>query len=312
MIRSTQVAAEPQHITKCIRPQLRFLYKHTPPRSYSQSSTYTGILNYFDQSSGTVKPIYKTHAVAMALATPQTGSPVHQSESHQSPYLLTIPRELRDMIIAPLLKSGHLNILRVCHAITEEALQRLKREATFRINFNIKGRENTVLGPADIPADVRCIKIRFYLPAGGDLAVQQQFRSSSICHLGHCDPRFMDRCTVSIRCLGHESLETIAWRLKITIVPPTSPKSLHLLWDTLSRYTNFNTLIVKVAHGPKDQYWTLDPFQCMSSDASDARVLSRALGPALGPARFLGAEGNRSSAFRPREYTMSKGKGRGV
>lgn len=44
-----------------------------------------------------------------------------------------MPREIRDMIVANLLRSGDLSVLRVYKALSEEALERINQETTCQI-----------------------------------------------------------------------------------------------------------------------------------------------------------------------------------
>lgn len=64
---------------------------------------------------------------------PHVGNP-DNTKTPTSP-LLAIPRELRDEIYAPLLRSGDLAILRTSKQIYHEARERLYREGVFRIKI---------------------------------------------------------------------------------------------------------------------------------------------------------------------------------
>ncbi|CAD6582492.1 MAG: hypothetical protein ASARMPREDX12_000957 [Alectoria sarmentosa] len=236
----------------------------------------------------------------MASVSPQTAVSTRQSESHQRSNLLTIPRELRDKIIAPFLQSGDLSILCVCPAITQEALQRIKHEATFRVNFGIKGRENTVLGRASIPTNIQNVDIRCRIPLEYSSESVDALRSSSIRHLGRHHYSTMDRCTITIEYDGGEgeTLETLNIR---TIFVP-------LLSYTLSGYTQFNTVGIKVVRrGSRDtSNWNSSPQRRLCMDASDLKVLNKRMMPALGPAEFINHGESGSLEFHPRAHVKGR------
>ncbi|CAF9905777.1 hypothetical protein IMSHALPRED_003974 [Imshaugia aleurites] len=254
----------------------------------------------------------------MASTAPETVVTTDQPEIHQRPKLLTIPRELRDMIIAPLLQSGDLSILCVCPAITEEALQSIKKEATFRVNFNVRDRENTAVGGATVPSDIQNVEIRFQLPPGGDLKLEEAFSLSSIGHLGYREDGAMGRCTITIDYDGGASFDLLDLRLRappdllvgrITAITGLGgPRVLPMLLHALSGYTHFNSVIVNIVRGSMDDYWKCGPEVRLCIDRADARLLKRDLVPALGPADFTNDGGHCSLAFHPREHTKSKQK----
>lgn len=215
----------------------------------------------------------------MASATLQTSLPAYQSESHQRPNLLTIPRELRDLIIAPLLQSGDLSILRVCPAITEEALQRITHEATFRVYFSIKGHEDTVLGRATIPAGIQNVEVRFELPPAG-YAIDEEI----------------------IEYNGGESLDYIYQATKLREIRPRGSQILLMLSYELCGYKHFDTLVIKVVRSYRDEYWTSSLERRLHIDTTDAKVLEDCMGHALGPTTLSANGANFSVEFHPREY----------
>ena len=232
----------------------------------------------------------------MASATSQAVVS-HQAESHQGPSLLNIPREVRDMIIAPFLQSGDLIILCICPSITEGALQRIKYEATFRVNFNIKGHKDTVLEGAKIPADMKNVEIRFNLPFGRDNELEDAFRSSSMRHLGLPHYGIMEHCIITIVYDYNKKIQRVDNREQIrriksrkTEIPPT-------ILHALSTYTHFNTIIIKLGRGTRGKpYWNL----------LDAHALKNGLVPALGPAKFISDAGKCSLEFHPRKHTLGQ------
>ncbi|CAF9926326.1 MAG: hypothetical protein ALECFALPRED_003418 [Alectoria fallacina] len=236
----------------------------------------------------------------MASVAPQTAVSTRKPKSHQRPSLLTIPRELRHKIIAPLLQSGDLSILCVCPAITEEALQRIKYEATFRVNFGINGRENTVLGRASIPAGIQNVEIRCHLPLEYSSESVDALRSSSIRHLGWYHYSTMGRCTITVEYDGGEgeTLETLNIR---TIFVP-------LLSYALSGYTQFNTVGIKVVRGGSrdTSYWNSSPQRRLCMDASDLKVLNKRMMPGLGPAEFINHGESGSLEFHPRAHVKRR------
>ncbi len=239
----------------------------------------------------------------MASATPQIAIAICQTESYPRPSLLSIPRELRDMIIAPFLQSGDLIILRICHIITEEALQRITHEATFRVNFNIKGRENTVLEKTSIPANLQNVAIRFHLPRSGELGREDAFQSSSIRHLGYRGDGAMNRCAITISYDGGYSLEFSDERTRrLEVILPSGPRLLSMLSYALSGYTHFDTVGFEVVRGRLDRYWTMTAQDRSRVAASDAEFWKR-LGPALGPAKLIDEGGKRHLEFHPRSHS---------
>lgn len=242
----------------------------------------------------------------MAPATPQILVSACLPESHQRPHLLTIPRELRDMIIAPFLDSGDLIVLYICRTITEEALQRIKHEATFRVNSGIEGRKDTVLERTSIPAGLQNVAIHFYLPPGRDNGLENAFQSSSIRHLGYRDDGAMNRCTITIDYHGGESLEILDERTKLKEIRPRGPQLLPMLSYALSGYTHFNLVVISVVRGPLVNYWKSSTSQRLSIAASDAEVLKKRLEPALGPATFVNNSGICHLEFHPREYCSGR------
>ena len=232
----------------------------------------------------------------MASATSQAVIS-HQAESHQRPNLLNIPREVRDMIIAPFLQSGDLIILCICPSITEEALQRIKHEATFRVNFNIEGCKDTVLEKAKIPEDIGNVEIRFNLPFARDNELKDAFRSSSMQHLGYPHYGIMDRCIITVNYDQYKTLRAANDRQQIRRFKSRKSKLPYTLLYTLSGYTHFNTIIIKIGGGTRGtSYWNL----------LDVDALENDLMPALGPAIISNDVGNGSLEFHPREYTLGK------
>ena len=196
------------------------------------------------------------------------------------------------MIIATFLQSGDLIILCICLAITKEALQRIKHEAIFRVNFNIEGRGNTVLERAKILPGLQNVAIRFHLPPGRAAPSEDMFNSSSIRHLGYRDDGTMNRCTVTISYNGGHSFELLDERTKLKEIRPGGPQLPPMLLYALSGYTHFNTVVIMVVRGPRDEYWTSSIQRRLCIDISDAEVLKKRLAPALGPAEFINDSGN--------------------
>ena len=232
----------------------------------------------------------------MASATPQAVVS-HQAESHQRPNLLNIPREVRDMVIAPFLQYRDLIILCICHTVTEGALQRIKHEATFRVNFNIEGRKDTVLERAKIPADIRNIEIRFKLPFACDNELKDAFRSSSMQHLGFCHYGTMERCIITIDYDYYKTLQTVDNRKQIRRFKSRKSELTLTILYTLSGYTHFNTIIIKLGAGTRRTSY---------GKLLDADALEDALAPALGPAQIISNVANCSLEFHPRKYTLGK------
>ena len=247
----------------------------------------------------------------MTLAAPQTAAPVCNAENPQPPSLLTIPRELRDAITAPFLRSGDLVILCICRMITEEALQRIRKEATFRVYLDIKDRENTVLDRSSIPADLRNVEIHFNLYFGANYRTESVFDSSSIRKLSIGDYGVMDRCHITIyydRGSFEEvpSFETLDARNRLKDMLPRGPWLLPMLSFALSGYTYFNTLVIQIVRDPLHKYWKLSSEDRLSTDVSDFGVLRRKLEPALGSAQFINSDGDCHLEFHPRAYSSSR------
>lgn len=76
-----------------------------------------------------------------------------------------------------------------------------------------------------------------------------------------------------------------------------------MLLYALSGYTHFNTVVIKVVRGPRDESWTSSTQRRLCIDISDAEVLKKRLAPALGPAKFINDSGNCHLEFFPREYS---------
>ena len=247
----------------------------------------------------------------MAPPTPQTVALVSNAENPQRPGLLTIPRELRDMITAPFLQSGDLTILCICRMITEEALQRIKKEATFRIYFDIEGRKDTVIDKDSIPADLHKVEIHLSLYWARDYLDEDDFYSSSIRQLGIGDHGMMERCDISIyygrgtavELPSFERLDALNRRKDIT---PRGPWLLPMLSYALSGYTHFNTLVIRIVRNSLNSYWKLGPEDRLRMDASDLGVLRRKLEPALGAAQLIGNDGVCHLEFHPRAYSSSR------
>lgn len=219
-----------------------------------------------------------------------------QAESHQRPSLLTIPREVRDTIIAPFLQSGDLVILCLCPSITEEALQRIKYEATFRVNFNIEGRKDTVLEKARIPADIKNVEIRFNFPFARDNELMEAFRHSSMWHLGFRHQGTMERCIIAIGYDHYKTLRTVNNRVQIRRFQPRQSKLPSIVLQALFGYTNFKTIIIKLGGYTRNTSYL---------NLLDADALERSLVP-LGPGKFIRDVGNGSLEFHPRAYSLRK------
>lgn len=210
------------------------------------------------------------------------------------------------MIIALCLGSGDLSILCICPEITKEALQRIKQEATFRVNFNMPGREDTTVARANIPADIQNFDVRIRLPPCRDFCLEDAFRFSSIRHLSNRDDGTMGRCTVTIEAqtgaLDHKK-EHVAGNYR-------GPPVLWALYSAMSDYKHFKTLIIKTVKASRDTlYWSSSPHGRLCMDALDAHALRKALVFALGPAKFIKDNGKGYLEFRPRQYNESKAKG---
>ena len=242
----------------------------------------------------------------MASATPQIAIATCQTESHPRPSLLTIPRELRDMIMAPFLQSGDLIILHICPTITEEALQRINHEATFRVNFNIEGRENTMLEKARIPANLQNVAIRFHLPIGDYTKLERAFQSSSIRHLGYRDDGAMNRCTTTIRYDGCWSFKVLDEHTRLTEILSRRPLLLPMFSYALSGYTHFDIVVVEVDRDHLNKYWKWTAQDRLCVDASDAEFWKGRLASALGPGKLIDEGGKCHLEFHPRSHSAER------
>ncbi len=212
------------------------------------------------------------------------------------------------MITAPFLQSGDLVILRICRMITEEALQRIKKEATYRVYFDIKDHENTVLDKNSIPADLHNVDIHFSFYCGSHKPDEDAFDSSSIRKLGIGDHGVMDRChfTIYYDKGGYEeapSFETLDACNQLKEARPRGPWLLPMVLYTLSTYTYFNTLIIKIVRDPHHKYWKFCSEDRLCIDASDLGLLGRKLEPSLGPVQYNNNNGDCHLEFHPRAYS---------
>ena len=74
-----------------------------------------------------------------SLAIRETGNVNDSNHSNFSrSSLLSLPRELRDMIFAPLLRSGDIAILRTSKQVCDEGVERLYREGVFRLTVGFQ------------------------------------------------------------------------------------------------------------------------------------------------------------------------------
>lgn len=239
----------------------------------------------------------------MALATQQTALVAHQPVIDEQPKLLTIPRELRDEIIALCIRSGDMNILCICSTITEEALHRIKHEAIFRVNFNIPGRLDTIVTRVNIPAGIQNVDIRLRLPPGRDPHLENAFRFSSIRHLSYRQNDAMGCCTFTIEAHKDSLIDKEAWTDK-------SHPGVSLSWTlyyALSGYRHFSTLIIKlVREDQHTEYWNSSPQRRLFMDSMDTHELRKRLVPALGPAKFIKEDGKGFLEFHPCEHTQGK------
>lgn len=212
-------------------------------------------------------------------------SAAHKSENYQQPNLLTIPRELRDMIIASLLQSGDLSVLCICPPFTEEALQRINHEATFRVYFNISGHEKTVVERANIPAGIRNFDVRLRLPLSGDVGLEDAFQSSLIRHLSDRNDGAMGRCTFTI---DYKRLGLYALQMNKSRLRPYAPVLIEMLYYALSGYTHFIIMAIKVVRESQEKAcWSSSPQRRLCLDAVDVQFSRRQLVPMLGPAKHL-------------------------
>lgn len=212
--------------------------------------------------------------------SPVMASAARQLEDHRRPNLLTIPRELIDMTIAPFLQSGELSVSSICPTITEEALERINHVAKYRINLNISGRKITNVRRANVPAGIKNVDIRLRLPSDRNIGLEDAFRLSSIRHLSYRNNGDMDHCTFTIEYEGGELSDK--QMKKYWEIRHFGNLLLSILYYVFSEYTHFNILVVKVIDQTQDiAYRSASPQQrlCLCLDALNVQLLKRKLVP---------------------------------
>ena len=205
---------------------------------------------------------------------------------------VAIPREIRDMIVGDLLRAGDLGILQVSKALSEEALERINKEATCRIYYGCPDHANSHFSKPANPAGIHNVEFHFHIsnllivnPPSGT-----QFREDcATFRLDECNTASKSTCNITL------TYETIG-------LETPRGEMLNLFFQALRPLAGFESVVLEVVPTR-----TASLYFGLGLEPENPAITEQRLKPTL--ERFLGAvtmvgEGERRlMVFHPRRLS---------
>ncbi len=205
--------------------------------------------------------------------------------------LLSIPREIRDKIFAPLLHAGDLAILRTSIQIHHEAKERLYREGVFRIKMGFPDCRG---GDSPFPETWKQFQnfhVRIY--AGSSNRLSTYINSPRLDSFANLDEINRKReCLITV-----EERDPLEYRPMLWIILPQEMACLKTVASVVVMFMPNQPELWRFDSAGVNSWNSMNKWEC----------LKRMLEPELGPAKLDGAADHEVQrlVFHPQEYRSS-------